>query len=126
MNHEAVCGDDREIFVAIKEGSLDFERILYILRFSVVSKPSSQLFSANQIIRETTISRVKNTFRPITKNCQKYWVFALSPLPAPSVYLKLRFVVGFVNILKGVWICSQIYFLKDDPNLKFMISCVRK
>ena len=35
MNHEAVCGDDREIFVAIKEGSLEFERILYILSFSL-------------------------------------------------------------------------------------------
>ena len=36
---------------------------------------------------------------------QKYWVFAPSnsPLSAPSVYLKLSFVVGCVNILKGVW-----------------------
>ena len=34
---------------------------------SVVSKPSSQLFTANQIW-ETTILHVEKTFRPITKN----------------------------------------------------------
>ena len=37
---------------------------------SVASKPSSKLFTANQII-ETTISRVEKTFRPITKNISK-------------------------------------------------------
>ena len=68
---------------------------------SVVSKPSSQLFTANQI-RETTISRVEKTFCPITKNLSEVLGFAPSPLPAPLVYLKLSFVVGCINILKGV------------------------
>ena len=90
MNHEAVCGDDREIFVAIKEGSLDFERILYILRFSVVSKPSSQLFSANQIIRETKISRVKNTFRPITKNLSEVLGFRALSSSCPVSLLETK------------------------------------
>ena len=35
--------------------------------------------------------------------CQKYWVFTPYPSPTPSVYLKLSFVVGCLNILKGVW-----------------------
>ena len=45
MNHKAVCGDDREIFVAIKEGSLEFERILYILSFSL-----RNLLSQNSVL----------------------------------------------------------------------------
>ena len=28
MNHEVVCGDDREIFVSVIEGSLEFDLIL--------------------------------------------------------------------------------------------------
>ena len=28
MNHEVVCGDDREIFVTILEGSSEFDLIL--------------------------------------------------------------------------------------------------
>ena len=49
----------------------------------------------------------------------------------PSVYLKLSFFAGCVNILKGVWSSfSQIYSRKlafwDGRNLEFRISCVRK
>ena len=80
--------------------SIYFIHTAIFTKKSVVSKPSSQLFTANQI-RETTISRMEKTFRPVTKNLSEVLGFVPSPLTAPSVYLKLSFVVGCENILKG-------------------------
>ena len=69
---------------------------------SVVSKPSSQLFTANQI-RETTISRVEKTFCPITKNLSEVLGFRTFSSSCPFSLLEtVSFVVGCVNILKGV------------------------
>ena len=80
--------------------------ISYILRFSLRNLSSQNpVHGWLQPIRSEKgqFHAWRKRFVQSRRTCQKYFVFAPSPLPAPSVYLKLSFVVGFVNILKGVW-----------------------
>ena len=80
--------------------------LLYILRFSL-----RNLLSQNLV--HNFLQPIKSEKRQFyawikrfvqsRRTCQKYWVFTPYPSPTPSVYLKLSFVVGCLNILKGVW-----------------------
>ena len=97
---------------------------------SVVSKPSSQLFTANQI-RETTISRVEKTFCPITKNLSEVLGFRTFSSSCPFSLLETSLRRWLCkHFERGSEFCSQVYFLKlafwDGRKLKFTISCLKR
>ena len=65
MNHEVLCGDDREIFVTIIEGNLEFDLLLLQLRNKIaLSSRWPPSFKSHQITSSFLSLESKCTMKP--------------------------------------------------------------
>ena len=87
VNHEVVCGDDREIFVTIIEGSLQFDLILLQLWNKItLSSRWPPSFKSLQIT-SSFLSLCGHLGHKASKNCSSFRIELLLPQPLANSFL---------------------------------------